>query len=479
MIAQYVHGTSESLSTLVNLLARFAMPLAVLIGLIALAIGLSVLLQRENPWIGRLDWRQTLMAVLGAATLAIVLVVCWGALREAEPIARESSKWREAAEATTNAVPDAPAVQQYGPAAASLVQRTYTRTMNMPPDFLQRIGDQGVAALAPYLSDPSDAGVLRLSDTFKRSGQNVVLTREVSRLDESPIPFTKSDVRVQFRRLARRAFDASFEGVYAFQNRTAEPIDARFSFPLPQAGTVRDLHVQVGEQVVSEPGTSGAYEWKAQMQPGELREAVIRYRVTGARSWHYDLGSQRRRVERFRLEIRPDGQARFLRGSLQPTATYAKALHWDLSNVVTAQQVAIALPSDSEATEAFHQALSALPPTLILFIGGALAIGFWSRRVPGIGRLAAGALIFAFGLGSAVVLAGYVGSVAALIVGPLAGGLLAGPTVGVRSIPSLLPVSLIPAAFLSAEHTGLIVLVLAMASMAGLKLAAGRGRVWT
>ncbi len=473
MISTYVQAVSGSLTSTLEWLSRLALPLSLLFGLAALAAGVSVVVQRENAWVNRVDWNRIGLTGLGVAGLGFALAACWGALGATASLAREDAAWRDKAEATANPVPDAPAVYQYGPAAASLVERTYKRTLNLPPDFIQRIGTQGAGALAPYLADPSDANVLSMADDFQQNGENVLLTREVKRIDEEPIPLSKSNVRVEFRRLGRRAYDAAFQGTYTVQNRKDTPINARISLPVPQAGTVRDLSVRVGSETVAEPGPSAAYEWKGILQPGEAREVDIRYRVIGARSWHYDLGSLRRRVEQFHLEAIPNGPARFLRGSLQPTAKPGKSLRWDLTNVITAQQVAVELPADTEAAESYIQALNALPVTIVLYFLGAVIVGYRIRRVPGMGRLAAGIALFAFGLGSAAVLANYVGSVAAIIVGPISGALLAMPYVGWRSLPALLPVALLPAAFLSPSHSGLIVLALALMAIGGLRTAPG------
>ncbi len=75
----------------------------------------------------------------------------------------------------------------------------------------------------------------------------------------------------------------------------------------------------VGGQAVTEPNGSGAYEWTGQMSPGERREAVVRYRVVGARTWPA-IASQRRRVQLFRLDAAPGGPGAFSAGSLQPSA---------------------------------------------------------------------------------------------------------------------------------------------------------------
>jgi hypothetical protein len=470
MIEQYIESVSHVLGSVLDLFTRLALPLAVCLGLMALAGALTLAFQRDNAWLQRLDWRRYGANLFGVAVVGLIMVMGWAALSAIQPLAQQDIQWRESAEATANPVPDAPPVYQYGPVVAALVEHTYTRTLTLPPDFLQRIGAEGVSVLSPYLSDPSAEDVIRLMDTFRRSGRDVVFTRQVTRRDEEPIPFATSQIRVSFRRLSGRAYDADFEGRYTFQNVRAEPITARFLFPLPDGSTVRDLSVSVGGQMVAEPNESGAYEWKNQMNPGERREAVVRYRVLGARTWRYDLGSRRRRVQQFRLDAVPGGPVRFLRGSLQPTASANGALRWELANVVTAQQVAIALPPDTEGQECYLQALSALPASFVLFLIGALAVGVKFRQKLCPGSLAGGLVLFAFGLGASSVMANYLGSVAGLILGPLAGALLAARVLGWRSLLAALPAALLPATFLSPRHTGLLVLLLTVLVLASVLL---------
>jgi hypothetical protein len=469
MIAQYVEAVYRALSSVVDLFTRWAMPLAICVGLGVLAVAL--ISRRGAGTLPRTDWRRLRADALGYTVVALLTVAGWAALRATLPLAREDIRWREAAEATTNPVPDAPATYQYGPSLAAVVERTYTRTLTLPPDFVERLGSQGVGVLAPYLSDPTAENVLRLVDTFRRSGQEVVFTREVTRKDEEPIPFDTSHVRVRFRRLSGRAYDTEFEGRYTFRNTTDQPIDARFLFPLPQAGTIRDLNVTVGSQAVKEPNESGAYEWKSAMGPGERREAVVRYRVQGARSWHYDLGSRRRRVQQFRLDAETGGPVRFLRGSIQPTVTSGGNLAWELTNVVTEQQVAMAFPPDTASRQSYLQALSALPAALVAFLLGSVALAWALRLKLGTGSLAVALGLFAFGLGTSVVLSSYIGPVAAMVLGPLAGALMAVRLLGRPLLIAALPAALLPATFLSPHHTGLLIVLLTGLTLIGLVLA--------
>lgn len=465
MITPYVQAVGGALGGVLSLFTRLAMPLAVLLGLTAVATACFLIARRNSAPTTWPEWRGAGFRILGYLGVGLLAVVGWAALGATLPLARSAIEWKNSAEATTNPVPDASPVFQSGPVVGSISERTYTRTLTLPPDFLQRVGEQGVGVLAPYLTDPSAENVLRLSDTFRRSGSDVVFTREVTRLDEQPIPFDDSQVQVKFHRLAGRAYDADFEGRYLFSNSSAEPITARFLFSLPGAGTVRDLQVRIGDQDVPEPNQSGAYEWKGDLKPGERREAVVHYRVIGASTWNYDLGSQRRRVRQFHLEASPDGPVRFQRGSLQPSLATSKELKWDLGSVVTAQQIAITFPPDIAGRESYLQALSALPATFLLFFVGVVVVGLWLRAAPDPGRFAIAAILFALGLGASTVLANYIGTVAAILLAPLPAVYLTIRLLGRPAILAALPAALLPATFLSGQHSGLLILLMAIVTI--------------
>jgi hypothetical protein len=198
------------------------------------------------------------------------------------------------------------------------------------------------------------------------------------------------------------------------------------------------------------------------VKAGEQREAIVRYRVIGASTWNYDLGSQRRRVRQFHLVASPDGPVRFQRGSLQPSDTTRQTVKWDLGSVVTAQQIAIAFPPDIAGRESYLQALSALPITFLLFLGGVILLGLLLRRRPAPGRLAAAAVLFALGLGASTVLANYLGSAAAILLAPLPAVYATARLLGRPALLAALPAALLPATFLSGPHTGLLILLLAV-----------------
>ena len=227
----------------------------------------------------------------------------------------------------------------------------------------------------------------------------------------------------------------------------------------------RNLSVTVSGQTVTEPNASGEYEWRRPMLAGEQWEAVVRYHVIGARTWRYGLGSRRGKVQTFRLSATTGGPVTFLRGSLQPSAVGRDTLRWDLTNVVTTQQIALAFPPDIERREAYLQALSALPTSLILFLIGASVITWRFRPQLSLGALAAALALFTLGLWSTPVLANYLGAPAGLLLAPLIGAFGASRMLRRRSLLAAIPAAFLPATFLSLTHSGLLALILVLATL--------------
>lgn len=457
--------------TVLQLVVKLALPLSILVA--AVIIGAIWMSKRradsELPW-SQVDWRR----VMGFALAALSVFIGYRALRVLNPIATEAILWEQSAEATETPSDDAPAVYQFGPTVSSLARRTYTRTLSIPPYLLERIGTEGIGMLAPYLSDPTAEGVTSLVDTFRRSGQELILTREVTRLDEDPIPFSNSNVTARFVRKQERAYDVEFEGRYEFGNTGNEPMEARFVFALPYEGTIRDLAINVGDEAVDLQNDAGNYEWRGRLLAGDKRTAVVKYTVSGSRVWHYDIGSRRRRVEEFTLTANTGGPAKFMRGSLQPTEKRGDEHTWRLSNVVTAQQVAVSFPPNIARRDAYLQALAVVPAGFIVFAVSVIVVAISSGVVLGPARFLLALFGFALGLGSIPVLSPYLGSVAAVLVGPLIGAGLAVFSLGSRALLPGLVAGLLPAAFLSAEHSGLILLVLGVVAFLGLLVQRGR-----
>jgi hypothetical protein len=170
-------------------------------------------------------------------------------------------------------------------------------------------------------------------------------------------------------------------------------------------------------------------------------------------------------VQEFRLDASTGGPVKFHRGSLQPSRFGSNALHWDLANVVTAQRVSMEFPPDSASTQCYLQAVAALPAAFILLLAGAVMAAITDRRAHPAGVVLSALSAISLGLGAAPILANYVGPVASLTAAPLVGALVAASILRGRTL-LVVPLSLIPAAFLSPLHSGLIILFLSLVVLA-------------
>lgn len=459
MISAYSGSVREAVLDLLQLFVRLALPLGIVLGLGA--IGLALAYHRDPA-----AWRQTAvdrqsqwMRAWGLVGVAVAAYLGWSFLQQLLPAARDQIEWRESAYATSKATVEADPVVQANPTIAALAERTFTRTLTLPPDFLGRIGAEGVGVLAPYLEDPSTQNVLRLVDTFRRSGRDVVFTREVTRLDERPIPLAKAEAVARFRRLDGEAYELAFEGTYTFTNPDSAPIRGRFQFPVPQAATMRDLKAEIGGTTMTDPNEYGVCEWIGDLQPGETKVARVTYRATGGSEWEYVLGSQRTRVADFRLDAEIDGAFRYPRRALVPTSVDGSRVTWRLGNVITNERLALAFPEDVVPRETYLQALGAMPVALIVFVGLAVLLASVFRAEVAPGRLLLAVSLLAVGFAASLIVASYAGYVAGVLATPLLAGVLAG-SMSRPLFYAATTAAAIPATFLSAEHTGLLLLVL-------------------
>lgn len=483
MIERFLEVVRDALGQALQIGVGYAGALALGLALV-FAVGAIVWAFGKREW--QVEVARPARTLGGVVALVFVLVTGWSVLRATRFLAQRELRARDKATATFDALPDAPPVAQTGPALAALHERTYSSHLTLPPSFLKQLGTDGGDALSPYLTAPTSQNVLNLRDSFKKSGRNVVFSRQVTVLEEDPLPFSDARVHASFARLPGRAFDCAFEGHYTFSNPAKEARTLHFLFSLPQAGTVRDLKVVVaGKDLTVAPtpvpaksgeetsdaeadsdgrGDDNTYEWKGRLNAGETRQAVVTYIVTGARTWNYALGSSRRRVQGFSLDADTGGEVRFARGSLQPTSARGQALRWELSNVVTAQSLSLVFPSDKEGEQLWIQALTALPVCLVMFCGGALALSAWSGASFSPLRLAGATGAFALGLcGATIEVAGFE-PLLLLLVAPGLGALAACALLGKRFALAAFPIALVPATFLSAHHTGVLVLMLFVAT---------------
>jgi hypothetical protein len=471
MIQQILSAFLSSLRTFGGTLMRLAPALALFMA--ALSVALIVLWAADRERFGRLiGGIGGTRGIFAWLTLFGFGSVVWLTLPKIGPIVRQERTYQLQSAYSSHEDPSVNGVFQYGPLASYVQERTFTRTLTLPPGFLERIGSEGVQVLSPYMQDPSAENVLRLADTFRRSGRDVVFTREVTRLDETPIPIQRADVDVNlaFRdpgATVRRSFyDATLEATYVFKNPLDTPAQSRFTFPLPDTGTIRGFEFSVNGEAVTEPDEQGRYIWNGTLQPGATATAKVRYQTQGGGSWRYEVGSGRRRIEAFNLRVRASEAPRFLRGALYPTKRDGDTMTWALQNVITNRQVDLFFAGRGAASDAEAKALAFLPIGLGLF-GASLAVVAGRRRLAMEPRdILLGVAGFALGLFALPVFLLYVPLMAATVLSAILGGALAYRALGQ---PALLPAlfsGLLPLAFASETHSGLLALLALAAALA-------------
>lgn len=464
----------------------FVVPLGALVLVLFLALLLLGLLDRAR-FQAALQGLSTHAGLLGRGLLALLALGTGVLLLD---IARRSVDTRlggqvNARYANTADPNTSPTVQQ-GPSATYLTERTYTRTLTLPPQLLRRVGEEGVQVLAPYLQDPSADNIVRLTDRFTRSGQDVVFSREATLQTQQYITLDSSKVSANLTFVDTAGgnrqgyYNAGFDAVYSFRNPLPTAARVRFAFPLPVgSGTLSGFQMTVNGQPYQAADLSGGNVWEGQVAGGGAVNVRVGYKHQGSRGWSYDLSGRREPVRSFDLSVRTDRPAKFQRYSLFPTSVDrsafggAQTLRWQLQNAITAQNVAVVFEQGSlrETLAKLHHLAG-----LALLLGAALLL-MWGalRRVP-LPPLRLALALLGLSLGTVLggVLTGYLPPVPAEVLGAALGLTLATAALGRAFLPPLLLTVLAPLSFLSVGHAGLLLGLLALAGLLLLLWAGGQ-----
>ncbi len=341
-----------------------------------------------------------------------------------------------------------PAVQ-FAPSVAVMSEKSYTRSLVLPPDFSTRFGAEGIQALTPYLTDPTAENVTKLVDAFKRSGQDIVFSRTLTRKDENPTAIDSATVDLDFQH-QDGSYTCRSNATYRFSNPGPQAQEVRFLFEPPSGGAViQGLHVEVDGQEIVTANEHGQYEWSASSEPNKVHEAKVRYQVTGSREFTYILGSSRRRLGDLTLRLHSSIAPRFSRSGLFPTRVEGGNYEWNLKDVITSQSIGIAFPTANVQDEIAQKSLWAFPMILVV-----LAVWTWFRAANAALPVT---LSMAAGMHLAAALTSYASFPIALMVGAAVG--LACALLFGRDRRSWLPVIACTAlmfVFLSAIHALLL-----------------------
>jgi hypothetical protein len=400
---------------------------------------------------------------LQVAALIFVLLLITGTLAEAHQMVSARRDTQAQAQASRHKEPQLSDVQQYAPRIGYEAEHTYTRTLTLPPQFVDRIGTEGIQVLSPYLSDPSAEGVEKLVDTFRKSGRDVVFTRELTRLDEVTIAADSADVNLKFdshrTQSGQRYYQVGFDAVYQFRNPKDQPANMRFVCPLPMGGgTVEGFYFDVNGAHITEPDDHGLYSWKGEVPAHAALSVHAHYDMTGASGYSYLLGSESRRIGTFHLHTVGGGLIKFAKSGIYPSSVNGSSADWNLHDVLTAQSISLVFPNADVDAQLFDKTLSLLPLAAVLFAVSA----FWLRPNRAIVGLAA----FGLGLAAIPVIAAYLPPASATLIGAGAAAIVGGAALGKKSGWALsVLVGVLCLVFLSGEHGALAAWLACVAGM--------------
>lgn len=383
-----------------------------------------------------------------------ICVLFTGAFVQGRKLVENRRETLSEASASRKNEPNLSPVEQYSPRVSVLQDRTYTRTLTLPPSLLERVGVEGVQVLSPYLTDPSAENVTKMVDSFRRSGTDVVFTREVTRRDEVPVSTQSAIIQVDFSTeggsTGRKHFVAQFDGKYKLRNDRAELATMSFTFPIPTGGgALEGLELSGKGTRITDPDENQQYTWTGQVAPGESVEIEAKYRLTGGGNYQYWVGSDRRRTEQFSFVAKSDSEPQFSRNGLFPAKVNGNSAEWDLNNVITFQSIALVFPRADVAVEILDKTLFVQPLILIAFALGCL---FLKVERP-LGSVAG----FGMGMLATPVLSSYASPLLATIAGGVLAALLGSLALRSRS-GAILATScgVLSLIFLSVQHGTLI-----------------------
>ncbi|GAA5512674.1 hypothetical protein Dcar01_01392 [Deinococcus carri] len=458
-------------------LAGLAVPLAVTLGALLLALLLIGLLDRERFRAG-LSWASARLPWLGRWAL-VALAVAAGAL--ATTVTRRAVDARLGAQLNARyanaADPAGGQTVQSAPRVSVLSTRTYSRSLVLPADVYARLDlNGGWETLLPYFGNPPGLTVQDLREGFRRQGRNLIYTRDVTLQVEEPLGLDTTRARADLRFVDPAGgrgsyYNATFGADYTFTNPRREAATLRFVFPLPYgSGTLSDFRLTVNGRSYRASDLREGSIWEGEVPGGQTVRVNVTYRHQGSRGWSYRLSDRREPLRNLDLTVTANRPAKFERYSLYPTdvvrGTFGgpQTLRWRLQDVITAQNVAVVFAQGS-----LREMLAkvGLVQPLVLGLAALLALA-WAllRRLPLPPlRLASAVLGLAVGFALGGVLTAYLPPALAVPLGALAGLVFGVLALGRPYLPPLLVAALVPLTFLVSGQSGLLLALLAAGTL--------------
>jgi len=459
---------------LLKLLIQFAVPLSIAGGLIGLGWmwASATNPERTQQLIDR--WKPALLKALMMLGIVVLIVAATRILGTVSTIsnARIRAKVSEISDART--AQDIGPVYQSGPSVSYREEKSYTRTIRLPSDIFNQIGQYGASVLAPYLGDPGAENVTELKDVFSQSGNEMFVTRTVTRMDEVLVPVEKARVHVAANRLAgsqaaSRAYEFKFDAQYTFKNSRKDARTMRFVFPQPdQQGALSNFSVKVNGSTITEPDEYGWLVWEGQVQPNQELTATVDYSTQGSRVVNYDFASERRTIRDIELKFTSNMPLKVTEGASIPFKTSGNVRTWKLENVLTSTNLGISFFATDGSGFLLGKILGFAPIALVL-----MAIGLLIQRTKEL-DIALSVAILGAQYFTIAAIAPYLEVTLAAVIGIVLALALLWLRLKKGICPTALLVAILPAAFLTKTHAGLVISIIGVTGLALLLVNAPR-----
>ncbi|MDQ7821557.1 MAG: hypothetical protein RDV48_02045 [Candidatus Eremiobacteraeota bacterium] len=481
-MVRYVQTVFESF---IKFLGKWTFPLLI-VTLVTCAVGavLALMLYKTNREAYMAAMAQVRRVLLKSAMWAVLITVllleisflkaiCQGVVRRID----QASAARYTSESDAGSGSEA---VQYVPSITYNDRTERTQRLIIPKYTLNYINAQGlnfVPGWSPEELRYDTRPIMNIDDQLEKDENAIVINRKITVDRFLPLKLKESDINVKFTFLAqgnrakRQFYKADFSGRYGFSNPFQEKRIVHFSFPLPySSGTLSDFKFRVDGKDVSVEDVTNGYEWVGEVEPQKAVSVEVAYSHNGSRSWTYNLSARREAISSFKMNVDSNNaRIKFLRGSLPPTkkSLTGTTLTWDLSGLITSQDISLYFPGIS---------ISELITRLYLFAPIALAgfvvlILLWAHKMrieitPLMLVLAT--LAYSAGFALTAYLLTSLPLAAAILLSFAAGLVINLRLLGMAMMPPLCLLALIPLTFVSVGNTGLLLCILGLAALGAL-----------
>ncbi len=258
---------------------------------------------------------------------------------------------------------------QYVPAVSYNETTTRTQRLIIPKYTLSYINANGLENSNALNSMPGwspdeitydTRPIVDVQDQLERDQNAIVINRKITINRFLPLKLKSSDISLKLtfkdrgNKALRQYYEALFSGSYSFTNTFTDKKMVHFSFPLPYSSTLSNFRFRVDGKDCTVQDVTRGYEWNGEVEPGKTIPVEVQYSHSGSKSWTYKLSSRREAISDFKLTVESNNpHIKFQRGSLS-TDVRSKALGgatltWNLSNIVTSQDISLYFSSVSKS----------------------------------------------------------------------------------------------------------------------------------